>query len=161
MLPVVDIEAERPFPPATTRAPVVLEPIAIHGFSMKASAHVSFGDRSHGAVFRFVDMHGAHSFHAPATMGSMDGRSTKPISSCSTSRATRGAAEPPSNDMCPLCGEPNRCRAASPTITAPPICWCMGMSIDAVAMARLAHSQLGRACLCARCAGGAAEPEAP
>ncbi|MEZ5651685.1 MAG: cysteine-rich CWC family protein [Burkholderiaceae bacterium] len=54
--------------------------------------------------------------------------------------------------VCPSCGGPNQCApvAAGSFETR---CWCMAVTIDPDALARLPAAQRGQACLCPHCAG--------
>ncbi len=60
---------------------------------------------------------------------------------------------------CPLCGEANRCamEIERETGQAQPGCWCMTADFDAALLARLPPERRGLACICARCAAGAAQ----
>ncbi len=69
------------------------------------------------------------------------------------------ATEPSDNRICPLCGGWNQCVPASAG-TFEESCWCTTASISPEALARLAPEQVGKACLCPRCAAGGS-PWAP
>lgn len=61
--------------------------------------------------------------------------------------------EPLPPDRCPLCGEPNACAMAADE--AGP-CWCFTTPIAEGVIERIPPDQRGRACVCQRCASGAA-----
>jgi len=68
----------------------------------------------------------------------------------------RAAATRPLDRLhCPLCGLPNECGPAqSGTFDTP--CWCTAVEFNAEALAALPAEERGRACICFRCATGAA-----
>jgi hypothetical protein len=61
---------------------------------------------------------------------------------------------------CPLCGQRNHCRQASPD-TSDAACWCFAARIDPQALRRVPPEQLDRACLCPRCAQNLPAADAP
>lgn len=62
--------------------------------------------------------------------------------------------KPLPNTTCPLCGGPNGCApAAGGSFDMP--CWCVDVTIDPAALARVPEDKRGRACLCRACATGA------
>jgi hypothetical protein len=61
---------------------------------------------------------------------------------------------------CPLCGEPNDCRAAMSGSFDQP-CWCAEVTVDPAALARVPEAARNRACLCRRCATGERTATAP
>jgi hypothetical protein len=54
--------------------------------------------------------------------------------------------------LCPLCGQPNACALASAPGAAAAECWCASQRFEASLLARLAPAEIGRACICRRCA---------
>ena len=66
--------------------------------------------------------------------------------------AGAAAAVPP--DRCPLCGGGNACAMAAGG-DAPP-CWCVAATFDDALLERVPREARGRACICAACAGVAA-----
>jgi hypothetical protein len=58
------------------------------------------------------------------------------------------------NRTCPLCGGPNQCAPAH-SGRLDVACWCSapGVSISPEVLARVPAAELGRACICSRCAG--------
>ncbi|MFK3970217.1 cysteine-rich CWC family protein [Pseudomonas sp. NPDC087358] len=57
-----------------------------------------------------------------------------------------------SPDICPACGQNNRCTLADPRTVDQP-CWCFSETIDPAVLAALPPELRDRACLCPRCAG--------
>jgi hypothetical protein len=55
-------------------------------------------------------------------------------------------------DICPVCGQSNRCTLADPR-TADRACWCFTETIDPAVFAALPDDIRNKACLCPRCAG--------
>ncbi|MBW7833865.1 MAG: cysteine-rich CWC family protein [Simplicispira suum] len=55
---------------------------------------------------------------------------------------------------CPLCEQDNACSMAACEDAAQ--CWCMGMRVSPLALARVASQDRQRRCLCAACAQAAA-----
>ncbi|NBB11061.1 cysteine-rich CWC family protein [Pseudomonas sp. SLFW] len=55
-------------------------------------------------------------------------------------------------DICPVCGQSNRCTLADPR-TAGLACWCFTETIDPTVLAALPDDIRNKACLCPRCAG--------
>ena len=59
---------------------------------------------------------------------------------------------------CPLCGQPNRCAMTQPTDdgqgSAP--CWCVHVTFSPELLARVPPQAERKACICQRCAAGAA-----
>ncbi|WP_108099383.1 cysteine-rich CWC family protein [Pseudomonas sp. GV071] len=66
-------------------------------------------------------------------------------------------------ELCPLCGQRNRCSQVDPTSNGE-ACWCFSAPISAAALARLSAEQIDKSCLCPNCAKGVAacgdEPKA-
>ena len=55
-------------------------------------------------------------------------------------------------NLCPACGQPNRCaQAASDSEVTH--CWCFAVEVRPHALKQLPPEALNRACLCPRCAG--------
>lgn len=63
-------------------------------------------------------------------------------------------AAPLPHDRCPLCGGPNACAPAA-CGRFDVDCWCRDVHFSAALLARVPSSARGKACICARCAGGA------
>ena len=55
---------------------------------------------------------------------------------------------------CPLCGKPNECAVAAGR--DPESCWCMTATMSPNALTAIPAEAQGKACICARCAAGAA-----
>ncbi|MGH8418904.1 MAG: cysteine-rich CWC family protein [Pseudomonas sp.] len=55
-------------------------------------------------------------------------------------------------DICPVCGQSNRCTLADPRTVDRP-CWCFTETIDPAVLAALPEALRDKACLCPRCAG--------
>jgi hypothetical protein len=72
-------------------------------------------------------------------------------SSCASSAGATPLAEP----RCPLCGGPNGCAPAE-VGRFDVACWCTEVRFSPDVLARIPAEQRGRACLCQRCAEGAA-----
>ena len=51
---------------------------------------------------------------------------------------------------CPLCGAPNDCAIANGDCSTP--CWCVGQHFDGRLFSLIGAHDLGRRCVCARCA---------
>jgi len=68
---------------------------------------------------------------------------------------TTPPAQPLPESRCPLCGGPNACGPAATGRFDTP-CWCRDVTFSASLLAQVPASQVGRACLCARCAQSAA-----
>jgi hypothetical protein len=62
---------------------------------------------------------------------------------------------------CPLCGESNRCAMEIERETghAQPPCWCMQVDFSNAPLTNLPQEMRGLACICARCAAGAASAQ--
>jgi hypothetical protein len=56
--------------------------------------------------------------------------------------------------LCPLCGQPNRCRPAAAGDLGVD-CWCMHVDIPRERLDAIPLPLRGRACLCPACAGAA------
>lgn len=68
---------------------------------------------------------------------------------------TTPPAQPLPANRCPLCGGPNGCvPAATGTFDAP--CWCRDVTFPASLLAQVPSAEVGRACLCRKCAQSAA-----
>ncbi|MBL4835902.1 MAG: cysteine-rich CWC family protein [Pseudomonas sp.] len=64
---------------------------------------------------------------------------------------------PIASTLCPLCGSANQCApAVAGSFEAP--CWCRNTTVSKQAIARIPADQLGKACLCPRCAAEAEWP---
>jgi hypothetical protein len=61
-------------------------------------------------------------------------------------------------NLCPLCGQPNRCAMEIQRETGEPQppCWCTQVDFSAELLARVPPAQRRRACICASCAQEAA-----
>jgi hypothetical protein len=59
---------------------------------------------------------------------------------------------PTGSDICPVCGQSNRCSLADPR-TVGQACWCFTETIDPAVLAALPEKLKDKACLCPRCAG--------
>jgi len=55
-------------------------------------------------------------------------------------------------DLCPACGQSNRCTLSDPGPLDQP-CWCFTQTIDPAVIAALPDELRNKACLCPRCAG--------
>ena len=64
--------------------------------------------------------------------------------------SARKSAGPSDAAACPLCNGPNACAIADGDRTTP--CWCVGHAFDARLFALIPSRDLGRRCVCARCA---------
>lgn len=58
--------------------------------------------------------------------------------------------------LCPLCGQPNRCTQADPQTAHQP-CWCFTERIPPAVLQGLPEALRDRQCLCPNCARGALE----
>lgn len=67
-------------------------------------------------------------------------------------------AKPLPNVTCPLCGGPNGCASAQRGSFDGP-CWCNDATFTPELLARVPEDQRRIACICARCAAGAAAAE--
>lgn len=67
--------------------------------------------------------------------------------------ARRAASDP---STCPLCGGPNACVVGDDSLRDA-TCWCVGLSFSDKLFARIPPLDLGRRCVCARCAHGETE----
>ncbi|WP_296256750.1 MULTISPECIES: cysteine-rich CWC family protein [unclassified Pseudomonas] len=61
-------------------------------------------------------------------------------------------------DICPVCGQGNRCTLADPRTVDRP-CWCFSQTVDPAILAGLPEALRNKACLCPRCAGLAEKDE--
>jgi len=61
-------------------------------------------------------------------------------------------ATPTGSDICPVCGQSNRCTLADPRTVDQP-CWCFSETIDPAVLAALPEELRDKACLCPGCAG--------
>jgi len=66
----------------------------------------------------------------------------------------------PAANLCPLCGQPNRCanELERETGVAQPPCWCTRARFSAELLERVPPQARRLACICATCAG--AQPDA-
>jgi hypothetical protein len=82
-----------------------------------------------------------------------------------TARSARSAGEEDEADAkrassdpstCPLCGGPNGCVVGDDSLRDA-TCWCVGLRFSDRLFSRIPPLDLGRRCVCARCANGEAE----
>jgi hypothetical protein len=66
---------------------------------------------------------------------------------------------PPAANLCPLCGQPNRCALELQRETGQeqPPCWCTQVDFSADLLARVPAEARRLACICPACARGAAD----
>lgn len=58
--------------------------------------------------------------------------------------------------ICPLCGKPNECAIAEGSGRVED-CWCMNTAISSNALAKLPQQEIGRTCICRKCAAMSAQ----
>lgn len=62
----------------------------------------------------------------------------------------------PRPDLCPVCGQSNRCTLADPRSVDQP-CWCFSETISPALLEALPEAVRNQSCLCPRCAGLASD----